>query len=92
VIPLYGFVEGDSLGLLVLAEPDQTIASLARRLAESASVRVQPAAALDLRLGERTLDPRLTVAGAGLQPLDRVDAVASTDARDSASGDGGGTA
>jgi hypothetical protein len=29
MIPLYGFLEGDTLGLLILAAPDDTMAKLA---------------------------------------------------------------
>jgi hypothetical protein len=36
-IPLYGFLEGDTVGLLVLAEEGETILELARN---AASIRV----------------------------------------------------
>jgi len=40
VIPLYGFLEGDTLGLLVLAEEDETVLELARKLQNAANLRV----------------------------------------------------
>jgi hypothetical protein len=40
MIPLYGFLEGDTIGLLVLADEEETLASLADKLQSAASVRV----------------------------------------------------
>ena len=40
MIPLYGFLEGDLLGLLILARDDDTAAQLAERLQSAAAVRV----------------------------------------------------
>ena len=39
-IPLYGFLEGDTLGLLMLAEEGETVLELARKLQDAASIRV----------------------------------------------------
>jgi hypothetical protein len=39
-IPLYGFLQGDTVGLLILAEKDDTLQSLAQKLQEGASLRV----------------------------------------------------
>lgn len=77
MIPLYGFVEGDTLGLLILADPEETLDSLARKTAASASVRVAATAeaAWRVRAGDRALDGALTVKAAGLEPLDRFDVV-----------------
>jgi hypothetical protein len=76
-IPLHGFLQGDTLGLLILADEDETIQSLARKLQRAASVRVrvQPRARVELIHRGRALDPALTVAAAGLTPLDRFDVV-----------------
>lgn len=75
MIPLYGFLEGDTLGLLVLAEPEETIEALGRKLERSAAVRVAPRHQLVVRFQDRVLDGRLTVAAAGLRALDRFDVV-----------------
>ena len=40
MIPLYGFLAGDTLGLLILAEEDDTMAELATKLQQAAFVRV----------------------------------------------------
>ena len=74
-IPVYGFVRGDTLGLLVLVRPSDSVATLATTLGEAASVRVAPTRGARLFAGERELDPRASVAAAGLTPLDRVDLV-----------------
>jgi hypothetical protein len=73
MIPLYCFVEGDTLGLLMLAQEDQTVAELGAALQAAARVRRAPRGAATLKLGARVLDPRATILGAGLKALDRVD-------------------
>lgn len=75
LVPLYSFVLGDCLGLVVLIEDRQTIAQLAATAMRAATTRVVPAErAAVYRHGQR-LDPRLTVAEAGLAALDRIDVV-----------------
>jgi hypothetical protein len=83
MIPLYGFLQGDTLGLVLLARPDQSMAELAADLAQAARVRVAPAAGRLAvhRRGERLPDT-MTVAEARLEPLDRVDVVREPDAGD----------
>jgi hypothetical protein len=75
MIPLYGFLAGDTIGLLLLADPAETIASLAEKLQSSAAVRVRGRAAVVVRYKDRVLDPRGTVREAGLAALDRFDVV-----------------
>ena len=41
MIPLYGFLQGDSIGLLVLAEESDTAADLAEKLQSAARIRVR---------------------------------------------------
>jgi hypothetical protein len=74
-IPLYGFLEGDTLGLLMLAEEGQTILELARQLQDAASLRVLRNDRIDFVYDGKAIDPALTVAQAGLQPLDRFDVI-----------------
>ena len=74
-IPVYGFVRGDTLGLLVLVRPSDSIATLTTTLTEAASVRVAPSRGARLFAGQRELDQGASVAAAGLMPLDRVDLV-----------------
>jgi toluene monooxygenase system protein B len=75
LIPLYGFVQGDALGLLVLVQDEDSIATLAATLTEAARVRVAPFVEPRVCHGGRRLSPELTVAEAGLKPLGRVDLV-----------------
>jgi len=74
-IPLYGFLEGDTVGLLVLAEEGETILELARKLQDAASIRVARVDKIDFVYDGKSIDPGLTVAQVGLQPLDRFDVI-----------------
>lgn len=74
-IPLYGFLEGDTLGLLMLAEEGETVLELARKLQDAASLRVARNDKIDFVYNGRAIDPGLTVAQAGLQALDRFDVI-----------------
>jgi hypothetical protein len=80
MIPLYGFLHGDTIGLLILAKPDDTIAELADKLQRSAAVRVPRRGAVAVKFRERLLDPELTVAKAGLSALERFDVIPMGDA------------
>lgn len=73
LVPLYGFVEGDTIGLLVLAHESMSIADVADKLRTSARVRIDPSGRWKLLAGDRILDPTLTVSTAGLAALDRID-------------------
>jgi Toluene-4-monooxygenase system protein B (TmoB) len=74
-MPLYGFLEGDTLGLLMLAEEGETVLQLARRLQDAANIRVAHSDNVDFLYDGKTIDPVLTVAQAGLQALDRFDVI-----------------
>lgn len=74
-IPLYGFLEGDTLGLLVLAEEAETVMELSRKLQDAASIRVAHNDKIHLVYNGQAIDPGLTVAQAGLQALDRFDVI-----------------
>jgi hypothetical protein len=74
-IPLYGFLEGDTVGLLVLAEEGETILELARKLQDAASIRVLRQENIDFVYGGKAIDPGITVAEAGLEALDRFDVI-----------------
>jgi hypothetical protein len=75
MIPLYGFLRGDTIGLLILASPGDTVAELAERLQDSAALRVPKRAGVAVLFKDRVLDPRMTVARAGLTALDRFDVI-----------------
>jgi hypothetical protein len=74
-IPLYGFLEGDTLGLVVLAEESETILELARQLQDAAGIRVARQEHVELVYDGNTIDSTRTVAEAGLQALDRFDVI-----------------
>jgi hypothetical protein len=76
-IPLYGFLQGDVLGLLILAEEHETVHALSERLQEAASVRVAHTQNVRVVYKGKVLDPGLTLREAGLGILERFDVVRS---------------
>jgi hypothetical protein len=80
MIPLYGFLEGDTIGLLMLAQEGETVGELALRLQMSASVRVATREHVALIYKGNRIPPELTVARAGLEALDRFDVIAEREA------------
>jgi hypothetical protein len=81
LVPLYGFLAGDTVGLLVLAHDTDTIAEVARKVQQAAAVRVPPSASARVVFEGRTLSDGSTVAEAGLTALDRVDVIPEREAR-----------
>jgi hypothetical protein len=75
MIPLYGFLEGDTIGLLVLAGEDMSLGDLARLLQSGARVRVRADGPVRVRFGGQLFDSRTSVRAAGLRALDRFDVV-----------------
>jgi hypothetical protein len=75
MIPLYGFLEGDTIGLLVLASEDDTMDALAAKLESAASVRVAPRGGMRVIYKGEMIDHAVTVSGAGIEALDRIDVV-----------------
>jgi hypothetical protein len=73
LIPLYGFLEGDTLGLVILARGQQRIGDVAEALIRSSAVRVAPRAGAQVFFQGQALDGDVTVARAGLTPLCRID-------------------
>jgi len=73
MIPLYAFVEGDMLGLLILADEGETVGSVATKAQSAASVRVVPTREAFVFYRGARVDPRVTVALAGFEPLSRID-------------------
>jgi len=75
LVPLFGFLRGDTIGLVVLIHDHQTVSEIAQILQEAASMRVAPRSAASVYFKGAKLDPAATVSAAGLGPLDRVDVV-----------------
>ena len=74
-IPLYGFLQGDTIGLLILADEGDTLQSLARKLQDAASLRVAGRDQVQVVYNGKAMDPAITIAQAGLQALDRFDVI-----------------
>ena len=79
LVPLYGFLRGDSVGLVVLVHDHQPVADIAATLQQAATVRVAPSRQASVYWHGRRLDPALSIAAVGLRPLDRVDVVPEPD-------------
>jgi hypothetical protein len=79
LLPLYGFLQGDTLGLLLLVEEDETVHDLARKLQQAANVRVRRKAQVEVWYKNQRLEPQLTLAQAGFAPLERFDVVQKDD-------------
>jgi Toluene-4-monooxygenase system protein B (TmoB) len=72
-VPLYGFLQGDTVGLLILADDGETLETLARKLQAAASLRVAARDEVQLVYNDKTMDLTMTVAQARFQALDRFD-------------------
>jgi hypothetical protein len=75
-IPLYAFVRGDTLGLVVLAGDTESVDDLAGRLARAAAPRVVLNGRLRVVHRGKVLPGQLSLREAGVMALDRVDLVA----------------
>lgn len=75
LVPLYGFLKGDTIGLVVLVHDHQKVRDIATSLAQAACMRVAPHPSLNVYHRGQALDPDLTVSEAGLEALERVDVV-----------------
>ncbi len=74
-LPLYGFVEGDTMGVIVLGRLDESVAELGVALLRAVAVRVRPRGTYRIVAGSRRLDPAATLRSQALSPLDRIDLV-----------------
>ena len=72
-VPLYGFLQGDTIGLLILADDADTLEALAQKLQAAASLRVAARKPVRVVYNDRIMDPAMTVAKAGFEALDRLD-------------------
>ena len=75
VMPVYGFVAGDTMGVVVLVRNEDTFRELAARLGEAAGVRVAGSERGRISFNGRIVDPRATLRAEGVNALDRVDLV-----------------
>ena len=72
-LPLYGFMEGDTIGLLILADEQESVRSLAGKLRDAASLRVDGRGDMEVVYRGSVLDPESTLAQADVKPLQRFD-------------------
>jgi hypothetical protein len=72
-IPIYGWVQGDSVVVVVLAREEQTVGELTTQLCRAASVRVAESSSAYASRGGQRLDPDLLLPAAGIEALDRID-------------------
>lgn len=70
MIPIYGFLQGDTIGLLVFAYPQETVHDLINKLQKSAAIRVKPREHMQLLYKGQALKRSMTVQEMGVQPLD----------------------
>jgi len=75
VLPLYGFVQGDTMGVVVLGRLDGTVAELGANLLRAVGVRVDRQGPYQLLAGARRLDPDAALRTQAMEPLDRIDLV-----------------
>lgn len=70
MIPLYGFLEGDTLGLLIFAYPQDKMSDLIAKLQRSAALRVSPRDNMALMYQDRIVELSTTVKELDIQPLE----------------------
>jgi len=73
VIPVYGFLEGDTIGLLILADEQELLAMTAAKVQAAARLRARLDGPVALFVNGRAVELDVTVQQAGLQALDRLD-------------------
>ncbi len=78
-IPLYAFVRGDTLGLVVLVGEGESVDELAGRLSRAAAPRVALSGVLRVLHRGKVLRGELTLVEAGVAALDRVDLLTERD-------------
>ena len=72
-LPLYGFVEGDTLGMLIMADEQESVRSLAGKLRDAASLRVDGSSCTEVVYRGIVVDLDSTLARADFKPLQRFD-------------------
>lgn len=75
LVPLHGFLRGDTIGLLVLVHDTDTIAQLAKIVLSAAAVRVPQAPSARVFRASEELSPDDTVGQVGLAALERIDLI-----------------
>ena len=74
-LPLYGFLKGDTLGLVILVNEENTVQELAEKLILAANVRVQipENCPIEVILKERKIPLETLIKNTNFKLLDRFD-------------------
>jgi hypothetical protein len=72
-LPLYAFVEGDTTGILILADENESVQSLKNKVREAVDLRVDSSGEMEVVYRGAVLDPSITLADAQFAPLQRLD-------------------
>jgi len=72
-LPLYGFVEGDTIGVLIWADEGESVQALAQRLRDAVSLRVETSDEMEVVYRGAALDPAVTLEHAHFAALQRFD-------------------
>ena len=75
MIPLYGFLQGDCIGLVVLAEESDTATDLIEKLQSAARVRVKSEPKMKVVFQGVVIGAHTTVGQAQMGALDRFDVI-----------------
>lgn len=75
VMPLYAFVQGDTMGVVVLGRLEGTVKELGENLLRATGVRVTRRGPFRILSGDRPLDLAAPLRTLPMRPLDRVDLV-----------------
>jgi hypothetical protein len=75
LVPVYGFLRGDTIGLLVLVHDDEPVSAIAAKLQQAAAVRVPTSGSIRVLHEGKVLDPAVAIGRSGIEALDRVDVV-----------------
>jgi hypothetical protein len=77
MIPIYGFLEGDTMGVVVLADDSDTVEVLAEKLQSAARMRVMPRGKARIFYEGREIAAGTTVTSARMQAETRFDVLFS---------------
>jgi hypothetical protein len=75
MIPVYAFLEGDTLGLLLFAYPNETVGAFTEKLELSAKFRVPRKRKPALIFAGEKLDPEILLGATSIKSLDRIDVI-----------------
>lgn len=70
MIPIYGFLAADTIGLLIMAYPTDTMQDLINKVQKSASIRVKPQLEMNLIYNHQIRALHSTVQEINMQPLE----------------------